>query len=116
MIKQLTIIGLGLIGGSVASAIKPTSFCQTIVAYDSDKESLKTAKKLQIIDDYAEDLASAIKNADLILLATPLDTLAPILAVLKSNITDRTIITDVCSVKEAVIVMAKNSLGDKFSN
>lgn len=116
MIKQLTIIGLGLIGGSVARAIKPTGFCQTIVAYDNDEETLKTAKKLQIIDDYAKDISAAVNNADLVLLATPLNALPEVLTKIKSSIHHKTFITDVCSVKESVISLAKNILAENFSN
>lgn len=115
MIKQLTIIGLGLIGGSVACAMKRANFCQRIVAYDQHIEALKKAQQLGMIDHYENTIENAAKNADLILIATPLSTFENILSSLKNIITSKTIITDVGSVKTPVIEISHKILKEKFS-
>ena len=115
MIKQITIIGLGLIGGSIAYAMKHTDFCQRIIAYDPQIDALKKAKQLGIIDGYETTVANAAKNSDFILIATPLSEFDNILHSLHQVITSETIITDVGSVKMTVIESAQPILKEKFS-
>lgn len=115
VIKQLTIIGLGLIGGSVARAIKPMRFCETLVAYDSNPATLKKALEAAIIDHYETNLSTATKNADLILIAAPIGQTENILKEIAAEIKKGCVITDVGSAKESVIDTAARVLGPQFS-
>lgn len=114
-IKQLTLIGLGLIGGSVARAIKPTRFCETVVAYDNNPTTLQKALAENIIDHAETDLPTAVKNADLILIATPLAQFENILKEIASSAKPDSIITDVGSAKEFVVQIAAQILQQQFS-
>jgi prephenate dehydrogenase len=111
---QVTIIGLGLIGGSIALALKQNSFAQRIVAYDIDQESLQTASAAQIICA-AQDSATAIQKADYVIIATPLTAYSTILNAIRPHLQPHTVITDVGSVKADVMRLAQRQLGTAFS-
>jgi 3-phosphoshikimate 1-carboxyvinyltransferase len=115
MIKQLTILGLGLIGGSIARAIKPTKFCKTIVGFDTNSANTKKALNFKLIDKAAPNLATAVKNADLIIICVPVSAFANLLQDIKNEIKTNAVITDVSSVKFDISTLAKNILGKKFS-
>jgi prephenate dehydrogenase len=112
--KQLTIIGLGLIGGSIAMAAKASHLFEKIVAYDIDKKALSLATKVGIIDMSEKTITAAAKNADLIMIAVPIEKLATVLKQIKPALNKNTIITDVISVKQSVAVVAKKILGAQF--
>ncbi|WP_230409006.1 bifunctional prephenate dehydrogenase/3-phosphoshikimate 1-carboxyvinyltransferase [Zooshikella harenae] len=69
--QTLVVVGLGLIGGSVATAVKQRSLCHRVLGVDLDQQALKIAKAIQVIDDYLP-LADAVKAADIIVLAIPM--------------------------------------------
>ena len=113
--RQLTVIGVGLIGGSLARAVRQVGLCDAIVGYGRDVGSLKTAVELGVIDSYAVDLEQAVRDADLIVIAVPLGAMATVFADMKSFLADDVIITDVGSAKQSVISAARAALGDRIS-
>lgn len=112
--KQLTIIGLGLMGGSIAMAAKASHLFEKIVAYDVDKKSIQTAKKVGAIDNSEKTIAAAAKGAGLIVIAVPIEKLEMVLKQLKPVINKNTVITDIISVKQSVAILAKKILGTQF--
>ena len=113
MINQLSIIGLGLMGGSVALAAKQHNVCKKIVAYDINEIPLHKAKALNIIDDYSTDINTAIAHADMILLATSVQASVDAVAQINTTIHADTILTDVASVKAFMIEKITAILGEK---
>ena len=111
-INRLCVIGVGLIGGSVARALREANGVQQVVGAGRDAAHLERAKQLGVIDDYDTDLATAAKDADLILIATPLGATQAVLQAIKPSITARTIISDVGSAKECVLEQAKAVFGE----
>ncbi|MGB6977291.1 MAG: prephenate dehydrogenase/arogenate dehydrogenase family protein [Gammaproteobacteria bacterium] len=111
---QLTIIGLGLIGGSIALALKQRSFSGRILAYDAHSESLQTAIASKCIDEATTDIGVAVQKADYIIIAVPLTAYKTIFRAIRSHLQPHTIITDVGSVKTSVIDLAQQELGDAF--
>lgn len=111
LFNQITIIGVGLIGGSVARGLKKYNACKTIVGYSRNEDELKKAVKLNVIDRYESDIANAIAGSDLILLATPVGVFEAIFAELKDLVTDQVIITDVGSSKKSVVIAAEKAFG-----
>lgn len=114
IIKKISIIGLGLIGGSLAKAIKkkhPDSF---ITAIDLDLDSLETAKNERVADKITSDLAEGIKGADLVFLCTPIHILGPLIRKVFPLLDNNTIITDVGSTKQDILKVASEvfSFGD----
>ena len=107
MIDRLCIIGVGLIGGSFARAMRQAGLVKHITGCGRNKGNLQTAYELGIIDDYFQDIKQAAKDADLIFIATPVGSFKTILIELKDIIKPDTIITDAGSTKGSVIAAAK---------
>lgn len=97
--SRVAIIGLGLIGGSVAAAIQKRKLATHIVAYDQQGESLELALQRGIINSAAPSIADAVSGADLVLIAVPVLTIESILREIPPGL----LITDVGSVKQQVI-------------
>ena len=102
-IQQLTIFGVGLIGGSLAKALRKVAYCQKIVGCSRNREHLQQAMDLKVIDHYTLDPLEAVKQADMILLAVPLGAMESILRLIKPALSANCIITDVGSAKGSVI-------------
>ena len=112
MINRLTIYGVGLIGGSLARALKATGAVGEIVGYGRSAEALKTALELGVIDRYERDIAAAMEGADIVLLGVPVGAMESVLTEIKPYLTAETIITDVGSTKGSVIAAAEKVFGE----
>jgi len=113
MINKITIVGVGLIGGSLARALKEKNLAKTVFGYGRDRSRLDDAKKSNIIDDYSTQIEEAVNHADIIVIATPVGTFRNIFSEVKPLIADDVIISDVGSTKTNIVDIAKEILGDK---
>jgi len=113
-LNKLVIFGVGLIGGSLALALKRANPGLHITGVGRSGDSLQTARDLGIIDSIATDAESALPEADMVVVAAPVAQTGPILRLIAPHLNNRTIVTDVGSTKGDVIDAAKNSLGEKF--
>ena len=113
--KKLVIFGVGLIGGSVALALKKAGIDTHIVGVGRTRNSLDDALKLGIIDVAESDIQTAIKDADMVMLAAPVAQTTQILASIQPFLSQHTVITDAGSTKSDVIANAKKVLGDQFN-
>lgn len=113
-IERLAIIGVGLIGGSLARALRQKKACGHIIGYGRNTTHLQTAVTLGVIDDYSLTVASAVRDADVVVLATPLNTTEPLLRAMRSYLSVDAIITDVGSSKGSVVDAARSTLDDFF--
>lgn len=114
-IEQVSIVGLGLIGGSLGLAIKSRYKEIRIIGFDKDQESVKKALKLHAIDESAEDLETAVKGSDIVFMAVPVGAIASIAKTIIKNSAPGCIVTDVGSTK-CVVVRKINSEFPDFSN
>lgn len=105
---KLAVIGVGLIGGSFALALKQAKQVSHVVGVGRNPANLKTALERGIIDSTAPDAAAAARGADLVLIATPVAQFPAILASLKEA---KALITDGGSTKRDVITAAREALG-----
>ena len=112
LFENVTIIGVGLIGGSLARALRRGSLCSHITGYGRREEHLRRAVELGVIDDYDTDIREAVAAADLVVLATPLSTTEGLLRVMAPALKKDAVITDVGSAKGAVAAAAEKTLGD----
>jgi cyclohexadieny/prephenate dehydrogenase len=110
-VKRISILALGLIGGSLALAVKKSGFASEVVAWGPREASLKKGLKLGVIDSYSLDLAEAIEGADIIVIATPTRIAETILGQLADLVSETTIITDVASVKGNLLAAAEKAFG-----
>lgn len=102
--KRVLIIGLGLIGGSIALAIKKKHNDATIVGYDVDENQAKLAKSLDIIDEAASSLEEGVKDASLIIIAIPVIETEKMIEKLASlPLKENVLITDVGSTKAEIV-------------
>ncbi len=113
MFKRICLIGVGLIGGSIARSARQQGLCDCIIGYgrQQDEKNLQTAKQLGVIDGYTLDLAEAVHDADCVVIATPVASIESIFAELKPLWSDSAIYTDVGSTKVSVIAAAERVFG-----
>ena len=109
--KNIVIIGLGLIGGSVAKGLRAKNIDVKISAVGRNEESLVKAKKEGSIDNYFTGIEQINNQADLILIAVPGLSVKSILAQLKGILSENTVVTDVSSVKSSVVEAADEIYG-----
>ncbi len=110
LFEKVAIVGLGLIGGSLARALRRTAQCGSISAYGRREAALQQAVQRGIIDHYCLDVRAAVRGADLVVLATPLATTEPLLRAMREVLQSGCIITDVGSAKGAVVAAARTAL------
>ena len=115
LFNKIALIGVGLIGGSFALSLKKARAVEHVVGLDRHSTCLKTALQLCIIDSFTDDMASAIADADLIVIATPVAQTTKVLSAIYPYLRSNTIVTDVGSTKADVVLAARNSLQEKAS-
>ena len=107
-------MGVGLIGGSLALALKKGKFARNIIGVGRSEANLNIAKDLKIVDEIVINLSKAVKEADLVVLAAPLGATRHLFAELRPILSEKTILTDVGSVKGGIVKDAKEQLGSLF--
>jgi prephenate dehydrogenase len=100
---QITIIGVGLLGGSVGLAAKKSKLANTVVGVGRRPERLRKAQELGAIDSFMLDLEAGCKNADLIILAQPVSTIIATLDRVAHAAKDGAIVTDLGSTKSSIV-------------
>ena len=115
LIRNLSIIGVGLIGGSLARALKRKRACGTITGFDREPDALNRALALGVIDRCERNLAEAVRNADVVVLATPLGAGRRLIQGIGAALSAETVVTDVGSVKGSVVEAARKALGPAFA-
>ncbi|WP_416224096.1 prephenate dehydrogenase [Thiohalophilus sp.] len=116
MINQLTLIGVGLIGGSLARALRRANAATTLIGAGRHREQLEIARKLGVVDAVETDLAKACQGSDVIVLAVPLGAIRPVLEQIAPAVRENTIITDVGSAKASVVADVEQIFGDLPAN
>lgn len=114
--NKICIIGVGLIGGSFAAGLKKANKVDIIIGFGRQESSLIKAQELGIIDSYSLDIAQALNNADLVLIATPVNSFKTILEMIKPYVNEQMIISDVGSTKVSVMKIAKQVFGEMPPN
>src|SRR5690348_7033413 len=110
-IRQITIVGTGLIGGSLALALKQAGFAGTIVGCDK-RAVLEVAQARGAIDRAEADLERAVVGSDVIVLATPVGSILTQLDLVTALLPPNTLITDAGSTKQRLVERARQLFGD----
>lgn len=103
MFKRVALIGIGLIGSSLARRMKRDGFAGHIAVSARSQASLDTSMKLGFADSVSLDPRDVVKDADLIVICSPVGTYAAISETIKGSLKKGAILSDVGSVKEAVV-------------
>ncbi|MEJ2698727.1 MAG: prephenate dehydrogenase/arogenate dehydrogenase family protein [Desulfuromonadales bacterium] len=103
LIPRLAVVGVGLIGGSLALALKAAGAVGEVVGIGRGLENLQKALELGVVDRFTRDLAEGVSEADLVFLSTPVLTLSEVAAAVIPQMKQGAILTDGGSVKGAVV-------------
>lgn len=114
MIDKLAIIGVGLIGGSLARALKQAGHVRTVIGVGRSRESLQQAKDLGLIDIIAPSIAAGVEGADMVVVATPVGSATSVFQELAPALSDAAVVTDVGSVKGSVVAAATATFGARL--
>jgi len=110
MFKKICIIGCGLIGSSLARAIKKYNLSEKIVSSNRSDIVNKKVLELKMVNDSSSDTQKMAKDSDLIIIATPLSSYENVILKIKNSLKSGTILTDVGSVKERVISLIEKDI------
>lgn len=114
-IGKLAVIGVGLIGGSFALALKQAKAVGQVVGVGRGRKNLATALKMRIIDEATTDATRAVRDADVVLLGTPVGQIPEVMAKIAPHLPSNAVITDGGSTKADVIIHARRFLGEHYA-
>ncbi|MBI5115509.1 prephenate dehydrogenase/arogenate dehydrogenase family protein [Candidatus Poribacteria bacterium] len=100
---KVAIIGVGLLGGSVGLALKARGMCGKVVGVGRSQSSIEAGLRVGAIDEATEEVVDAAKGANLVVVSTPVGSVAGIIAELENSIESDCIITDVGSTKRSIV-------------
>jgi len=115
MIQKLAVLGVGLIGGSFALALKRAGVVGSVVGYGRSRANLEAARSLGVLDAIAETPGAAVRDADAVCLAVPVGALPTLLTEIAPYLRDDALLTDVGSTKQDVILAGRAALGDRIA-
>jgi prephenate dehydrogenase len=113
--RRIAIIGVGLIGGSFALAMRAAAREVHIVGCDRDEVNLAAARHLGVIDTAQHDAVAAVREADVVMIAVPVGQFESVLKDIAPALPPTAIITDVGSTKHTVVRAARSALGPAFA-
>ena len=115
MFKKICIIGCGLIGSSLARAIKKNNLAEQLVSSNRSDAVNKKVIELKIVDDSSTDTKKMVHDSDLIVIATPLSSYKDVILKIQDSFKDGAILTDVGSVKEHAISLVEKNIPENIS-
>ena len=115
MFKKVCIIGCGLIGSSIARAIKKNNLSTKIVSSNRSDTTNKKVIKLNIVNESSSDTKKMVEESDLIIIATPLSSYKSLIFKIKNSLKNGAILTDVGSVKEKAISLIEKNIPKNVS-
>ena len=111
---RVAVVGVGLIGGSFALALKAAKCCGHVTGAGRGAANLELALERGVIDSIAPDAAAAVQDADLVLISTPVAQIGKVFLSVNSKIKPGAIVTDAGSTKGDVVADARAALGGKI--
>lgn len=110
MFKRVTIVGVGLMGGSLGLAIKKHSLARHIVGFSQKETSIAEALKNKAIDEGSTDVTKAVRNSDLVVLAAPVQAIIKLMPVINPHLWRHCIVTDMGGTKVDILEAAEKNL------
>lgn len=114
-VTKLVVVGVGLIGGSFALALREAAAVKTVIGVGRGQSNLEQALASRVIDEASADFATALRGAELVLLAMPVGQTGSVLRQMSAQLDPQTIVTDAGSTKQDVVRCARAELGSRFS-
>ncbi len=103
LFNKLALIGIGLIGSSIALRAKRDGLVRSVVAATRSQKTADTANRIGVVDHCGTDLAAAVKDADLVIICTPVGACGEAMKIIAPAMKPGAIVSEVGSVKQAVI-------------
>ena len=100
--NKVAIIGVGLIGGSLAMILREQGIAKRIIGIGRGIKNLETAKKIGVVDEYTQDVKEGVKDCDLVVAAIPVASIARVIKEALPSLKKGAIVTDVGSVKKII--------------
>ncbi len=110
LFEQITIVGVGLIGGSVGLAAKARGVAARVVGVDRDPSALASARRLGALDSCCTDLADGVAGSGLVVVCTPVDRVADVIVAAAALVPAGTLLTDAGSTKAAIVAAVRGRL------
>lgn len=104
----VTVIGIGLIGGSLALSLRQTGVASRVIGLDRNPENQQKALELGLVDEITDDLASAVHRSDLVVVAVPMDAMLTVLPQVL-ELVDKQVVIDVGSTKQQLLEAIKDN-------
>jgi len=114
-LRKVGVVGVGLIGGSLALALRRACFAGQIAGFDRDASALERAARLQVIDQVAESASEAARGAELVVVAVPVKAVGTVMHDVGLALDSAAVVTDVGSTKAEVIETARLELRERFA-
>ena len=114
-LKTLAVVGVGLIGGSLAMALRRAGAVTTVVGFDRDTAALERAAALGVIDTAAQSVSEAARGADVVVVAVPVRAIGRVLHDVALALEPGAVVTDVGSTKAELVATARAELREKFA-
>ena len=114
LFQRVAVIGVGLIGGSFALALKQAGACAHVVGVGRNPANMQTALERGAIDSVSNDISAAVSGCDLVLIATPVAKFQAVFSQISKTIGEKTLVTDGGSTKRDVIAAARAALGKRI--
>jgi prephenate dehydrogenase len=109
-VKHLVVIGTGLIGGSLALALKKAGLVERVTGVGRSRDNLELAQQRGIVDDWTHDIAAAVSDADIVLLAVPMAAYESVFSAMADTLPATAIVTDAGSTKQSAMAAAQKNL------
>ncbi|MFH0887571.1 MAG: prephenate dehydrogenase/arogenate dehydrogenase family protein, partial [bacterium] len=110
-INKVSIIGLGLIGGSIGMCLRNKGILDRVIGIPRREETIDQAKKKGAISEGTMDMAAGVADADIVFICTPITLIIPTLEKIKGSLKEGAIVTDVGSTKKVIVEKAEKIMG-----
>jgi len=114
-VERIAIVGVGLIGGSLARALKAACAVTEVIGIGRNEPNLRRAVELGVIDRFATDVEAGVDGADIVVIATPVGAMQELCGRIAPVLGRDSVVTDVGSVKRAPVEAARAAFGDNFT-
>lgn len=114
LIKRLVVVGVGLIGGSFALALRRAGCVQRILGIGRNESNLRKALDSGVIDEIATEPGNALRGADFVFIATPVRQIQSVMAAIAPHLSVHAVVTDAGSTKQDVVAAARAAFGQKI--
>ena len=116
VIGRLAILGVGLMGGSLASALREKGLVEHVIGWGRNPDNLETAQRRGVIDSWSLDLSEAVDSADIVVVATPTQFAETLMVDVLRQVGPETLVTDVASVKANLLAALHAAFGEVPQN